>query len=292
MKKILKDPFIHFIILGLLLFVVYGFVNDTSNSRDTIIIDTNDIESMTAKWVMQWKRTPTQEELSNLVFQNIKQEVFYQEALKMNLDHNDEIIKRRLSQKMEFLSNDLATLSEPNEEELKAYFNAKSEKYMLPYAYDLYQIVFTHDKHTNVDITLKNVLETSENISLEAMESKGDRLPFPYYFANTNTQALGAQLGIEFAENLEQLALNKWVGPVDSGFGKHLVYITRRENPKLPELITIKDLVLRDFQYEKQKEVNELIFKNLKKNYEIDFNFEESNSANQFKLLVEEKLSY
>ena len=59
MKKILKDPFIHFIVLGLLLFVVYGFVNDTSNSRDTIIIDTNDIESMTAKWVMQWKRTPT-----------------------------------------------------------------------------------------------------------------------------------------------------------------------------------------------------------------------------------------
>ena len=117
MKKFLKEPFLHFIILGALLFLVYGFINQDSNNRDEIIIDTNDLENFTSKWEMQWKRPPTQAELSNLILSNIKQEVFYQEALKMNLDHNDEIIKRRLSQKMEFLSNDLASLSEPNDEE-------------------------------------------------------------------------------------------------------------------------------------------------------------------------------
>jgi hypothetical protein len=78
MKKFLKEPFLHFIVFGVLLFIIYGFVNQESNNRDEIIIDTNDIESYTAKWEMQWKRPPTQEELSNLILQNIKQEVFYQ----------------------------------------------------------------------------------------------------------------------------------------------------------------------------------------------------------------------
>lgn len=290
MKKILNDPFIHFIALGFLLFVVYGLVNDTSDSRDSIVIDTNDIESLSAKWEMQWKRPPTEEELSNLVLQNIKQEVFYQEALKMNLDHNDEIIKRRLSQKMEFLSNDLATLREPSNEELKVYFNLHSEKYMLPYTFDLYQIVFTNDTNIDIDKSLESALKASKELSMEAMQSKGNRLPFPYYFANTNTIELASQLGTAFAENLEDLELNKWVGPVDSGFGKHLVYITRREEPKLPDLNSIKDIVLRDFQYDKQNEVNALIFKTLKNNYSIDFDFEDSKEANKFESIIKQKL--
>ena len=290
MKKILKDPFIHFIALGLLLFVVYGLVNDTSDARDSIVIDTNDIESLIAKWEMQWKRPPTEEELSNLVLQNIKQEVFYQEALKMNLDHNDEIIKRRLSQKMEFLSNDLATLREPNDEELKVYFNLHSEKYMFPYTYDLYQIVFTNDANTDIDKSLELALKASKELSMEAMQSKGNRLPFPYYFANTNTIELASQLGTTFAQNLENLELNTWVGPIDSGFGKHLVYITRREEPKLPNLNSIKDIVLRDFQYDKQNEVNALIFKTLKSNYSIDLDFEDSKEANKFESIIKQKL--
>ena len=78
MKKLLKEPLLHFLAIGLILFLVYGFVNQDSNNRDEIIIDTNDIDSYIAKWEMQWKRPPTQEELSNLILQDIKQEVFYQ----------------------------------------------------------------------------------------------------------------------------------------------------------------------------------------------------------------------
>ena len=291
MKKILRDPLVHFIALGFLLFFGYSLVGDTPASRDSIIIDSRDIESMTGKWEMQWNRPPTQEELCNLVLQNIKQEVFYQEALKMNLDHNDEIIKRRLSQKMEFLSNDLATLSEPSDEELKAYFNSQAEKYMLPYAYELYQVVFTNDKHDNADVAFKNALEASKNLSLDEMGSKGDRLPFPYHYANTNARELAGQLGSVFADNLETLELNRWLGPVESGFGKHLVYIIEREDPKLPELTSIKDLVLRDFQYQKQKEVNNLIFHTLKDKYELEFNFEDSEGSDEFESVIRQKLT-
>lgn len=291
MKKLLKDPLLHFLAIGLILFLVYGFVNKDSNNKDEIIIDTNDIESYTAKWEMQWKRPPTQEELSNLILQDIKQEVFYQEALKMNLDHNDEIIKRRLSQKMEFLSNDLATLSEPSDEELEDYYKLHSNKYLTTYTYSLYQIVFTNDNHSNPDDVIQSILNDSENLSFEDMKAKGDNLPFPFHYSNLSSFELNSQLGNVFTDNLETIELNKWVGPVASGFGKHIVYITEKQEPYLPHLADVRDAVLRDYQYDKQKEVNQVIFNTLKNNYTIKFNFEDSEAANSFKDILENKLN-
>ena len=291
MRKLLKDPFFHFIGIGIALFLVYGFVSDTDNSRDVIVFDSNDLASLSSKWEMQWNRTATQEELSSLVLQNIKQEVFYQEALKMNLDHNDEIIKRRLSQKMEFLSNDLATLSQPSDQELEDYLASKTENYLLPFEYDLYQIVFTNDKHKDSLNALEDALKRSSQLSLDEMRELGDNLPFPFYYANTTAEELASQLGSAFSDSIVELGLNSWHGPVSSGYGSHLVYITRRNQPKLPELKSIKDLVLRDFQYDKQKELNEMIFQSLKDKYSIELDFDESEEASDFKSLIEKKLS-
>ena len=131
MKKILREPFVHFIVIGIALFFLYGLVNKNTDSKNTIIINDFDLENIISSFEMQWKRDPTEQELQNIINQNIKQEVFYQEALKMNLDHNDEIIKRRLSQKMQFLSNDIAALSEPTDEVLKRYYKKKSKKYLI-----------------------------------------------------------------------------------------------------------------------------------------------------------------
>ncbi len=292
MKKIVREPLFHFLLLGAFLFLLFHLINNSQqNSKEEIIIDTNELKGLTAKWEMQWKRQPTQEELSNLILQNVRQEVFYQEALKMNLDHNDEIIKRRLSQKMEFLSNDLANLTQPSDAELEAYFQEHSEKYMLPYSYSLYQLVFTYDNHKNPVEALKTVMEVSNELSIQDLQNKGDQLPFPYHFKTTNSDALASQLGTVFSDNLENLELKKWVGPVSSGFGEHMVYITQRIVPRLPDLSSVKTLVLRDYQYEKQKEVNDAIFKTLKKNYRVSFDFDETTYAKDFKSYLENKIN-
>ena len=145
MKKLLREPLVHFILIGIGLFLLYGWVSDRNRSPDTIYFDDYDMNNIIASWEMQWKRLPTDEELKSLVDQKIRQEVFYQEALKMNLDHNDEIIRRRLAQKMNFLSNDLATLKEPTTEELQEYFEENREKYMSPPVFSFYQLPFRAD---------------------------------------------------------------------------------------------------------------------------------------------------
>ena len=127
MKNLIREPLFHFLFFGGLLFGLYAWVSDPDEDGQTIIISDYDMENLIASWEMQWKRLPTDDELKRLVEQNIKQEIFYQEALKMNLDHNDEIIKRRLAQKMQFLSNDLAKLRQPTEEEIQAFYQTHKD---------------------------------------------------------------------------------------------------------------------------------------------------------------------
>ena len=224
MKNLLKEPLFHFVLIGFGLFLLYGWVSDRNDSQETIYFDDYDMNNIIASWEMQWKRLPTDEELKSLVEQNIRQEVFYQEALKMNLDHNDEIIKRRLAQKMNFLSNDLATLKEPTEDELRKYYEDNLEKYMLSPIYSFYQISFRSDSRADPQADALQFLEKIKDSAPQMLSDSGDRLPFPYYFETIDSQGLDRQLGMEFARSLEGLDTGIWTGPVRSGFGWHLVY--------------------------------------------------------------------
>ena len=214
MKKLLKEPLLHFILLGFLLFALYSIVNKQNDSENIIMIDDYDMNNIIASWEMQWKRLPTDEELKSLVDQNIKQEIFYQEAVKMKLDHNDEIIKRRLAQKMQFLSNDLATINEPTDEELKKFYDANFEDYLTPYVYSFYQIICSQDNRTDPKNDAEQLLSKYSNASFEEMKTKGDALPFPYYFENTDANEINRQLGMQFSKAMETTTTNGWMGPI------------------------------------------------------------------------------
>lgn len=291
MKKILKEPFVHFIIIGAALFLVYGLVNDKTSSKDTIIINDFDVSSIISKWEMQWKRAPTEKELQNLINLNIKQEVFYQEALKMNLDHNDEIIKRRLAQKMKFLSNDIAAMVEPTATLLNAYYIEHESKYLEPTYYTLYQITFSSDNRKDNYSDAQETLKQFPAVSFDEMRDKGDILPFNYHFENVNANELGLQLGSKFSEALDKQEINRWVGPVPSGFGYHLVYITHKEAPKLPPFERVKKVVVRDYEYDKQQEINEFIYQEFKKKYAIEFDIQSGDFDPKFVEYLEEEFN-
>lgn len=269
MKKILKEPFLHFIVLGIFLFVLYGWLNEKTDDKNTIIINDFDVSSIISKWEMQWKRPPTEKELENSINLNIKQEIFYQEALKMNFDHNDEIIKRRLAQKMQFLSNDIASMIEPTNEELKKYYQEHEAKYIAPPTYTIYQITFSPDDRKDHLKDATETLKKHPDASFNEMKELGDALPFNYYYENINAGELGLQLGSNFAEELNNVGINQWTGPIKSGFGYHLVYIVEKTPPTLPDFELIKSDIIRDYEYDYQNEINETIYQDFKKQYEI-----------------------
>jgi hypothetical protein len=274
MKKLLKEPLVHFILIGIGLFILYGWVSGREDSRDKIYFDDYDMNNIIASWEMQWRRLPTDEELKSLVEQNIRQEVFYQEALKMNLDHNDEIIKRRLAQKMNFLSNDLATLKEPTKDELRKYFEENQDKYLLPPIYSFYQISFRSDSRTNAESDASQTLVSIKDQSPENVKEQGDELPFPYFFKSIDKDELDRQLGLEFATALKDLDTVMWSGPVRSGFGWHLIYMTNKIPARVPELESIVKELKRDFEYENQRKINDQVYDKLRTNYEIEYDLD------------------
>ena len=274
MNKVLKEPLFHFLLLGIALFLVYGLVTNELDDEDTIVIDNFDIDNIIASWEMQWKRLPTDEELKSLIQQNIKQEIFYQEAIKMNLDHNDEIIKRRLSQKMQFLSSDIANMNEPNDKELKDFYQENLDAYMSPYSYEMYQIIFSPDRRDDPKTDAQTTLEKIEKQDPVSAKNLGDNMPFPFYFEAVDENELNRQLGMEFSKELEKIETDQWSGPVKSGFGYHLVYIVKKVTPSPIEFETIKAEVLRDLEYQNQQRMNELIYNEFRKNYTIEYDLD------------------
>ena len=158
MKKILKEPLLHFLLIGAVLFLVYNLVN-TEQKENEIIIDDNLINELAAKWELMRNRQPNLQELKSLVASFIEQEILYREALAMNLDHNDEIVKRRLAQKMEFISDELAEVLQPTEEMLKEYYEKNIENYTKPSVFTFKQVYFSQDKRTSAVEDAKRILE-------------------------------------------------------------------------------------------------------------------------------------
>ena len=271
MKKVFREPLIHFLLLGLGLFILYGIVSKNQVDEDTIIIDDFDVNNIIASWEMQWKRLPTDQELKSLILQNIKQEIFYQEALKINLDHNDEIIKRRLSQKMQFLSNDIASLKQPDAEDLKQYYKDHIDKYKSPYSYSLYQIIFSPDYREDPKADAIKTLAELGKVNPDKAKSSGDRMPFPFYYQNMDENELNRELGLNFSNSLRRIDSNKWNGPVKSGFGYHLVYITDKKEPSPIDFEIIRNEVERDYEYDQQKLLEEEIYEEYRKNYHIQY---------------------
>ena len=128
------------------------------------------------------------------------------------------------------------------------------------------------------------------NVTFDEMKNLGDKLPFSYYVENVSANELGLQLGSKFPEALESQETNKWIGPIPSGFGYHLVYINNKTESKLPDFDLIKNIILRDYEYDIQEETNELIYNELKKNYNIDFDIKSNDFDPKFVDILEQDL--
>ena len=107
--RLVREPLVHFLLLGGLLFGAWYAFNDQPPISDSnrIVLDEAQVASLAATFQRTWLRLPSHEELAGLVKDRIKEEILYREALALGLDRDDQVIRRRLRQKMEFVSTDL-----------------------------------------------------------------------------------------------------------------------------------------------------------------------------------------
>ncbi|EJC6851437.1 peptidyl-prolyl cis-trans isomerase [Vibrio parahaemolyticus] len=269
LKKIIKEPFIHFLFLGGLIFFSYSMLQQYHQNDDgtDIVLDQRELNHVVELWKLQWKRDPNEQELTAIVDRYLRQEVFYREALAMDLDKNDKIIKERLSQKMESIAVDLNTLmSPPTDDELKKYFNENSDSYIEPEKYTFKQILFTNDELSIPQLTqLKNSLNKGKEVPLNRIH----KYSIPYEWKSVPSNEIKINLGEDFLKQLKSSDTKEWLGPIDSTYGMHLVYLESKTPSKLGDFDDIKARVLRDYQYQKGILAQKKLYSDLRKKYQI-----------------------
>jgi hypothetical protein len=249
------------------MFIVFSIANkeEAVESPKKIVVTSAEIERLRATWSKKMNRPPTKTELHGLIESFIKEEIYYREALALGLDQDDTIIRRRLMQKMEFLSNDLAELNQPDEAALKKYFLENKEKYKLPARASFTHIYFSLDKRgAKAHEDANNVLS---KLNVPRAPELGDSFIMEYDFVRETPFEVERLFGKNFAEQLFRSEINTWQGPIMSGYGLHLVRVSEKINAHLPELASVIEKVRRDLMFEQRKKINKEIYDRFKERH-------------------------
>jgi peptidyl-prolyl cis-trans isomerase C len=231
LKRWLREPLLHFLLLGVGLFAVYGYVqrgHGGVESSKQISLSLDDLRTMDMYFESQWHRQPTPAEFQAMVEDKVREEVLYREALAMGLDKDDTIVKRRMAQKMQFLAEDVATAREPSTGELKAWFEKNGNKFALPSRYSFRHLYFSPDKrgkNAQQDAAKALTIISGQPEDSAVAASLADKFMFQDYYGDQATEAIAKEFGPQFAIAIEKLKPGSWQGPIQSGYGWHLVFV-------------------------------------------------------------------
>lgn len=231
MNRILREPLIHFLLLGALLFAIYAYTERGSVVDDRsrqLALSYDDLAQLALVFQSQWRRDPTPEEFNGLVESKVQGEILYREALALGLDQNDEIVKRRMAQKMQFLAEDVAAAHAPTTDELKAWYDKNREAFAQPSRIGFRHLYFSPDKrgkgaHDDAAAGLVKLAGQPEDSKLAT--SLADPFMFQDYYRDRAPEFLAKEFGPNFALAVVKLTAGSWQGPIESGLGWHLVFV-------------------------------------------------------------------
>ncbi|HEY6342559.1 MAG TPA: peptidylprolyl isomerase [Bryobacteraceae bacterium] len=229
-------------LLGLALFGITGYTNRGYRGVELskqIALTTDDLRQMVLTFAAQWERLPNPQELQGLVEEKVREEVLYREGIAMGLDKDDTIVKRRMAQKMQFLAEDVAGAHEPSTAELKAWFEKNSEKFALPGRYSFRHLYFSPDRRgknaqQDAAMRLTEIAGLQEDSKRDVL--LGDAFMFQDYYSDRTPEQLAKEFGPRFAVAIEETKPGSWQGPIESGYGWHLVFVDSVIPGRVPAL--------------------------------------------------------
>ena len=274
LKRLMREPLVHFILIGFSLFVIYSLITPgtSTSSSKRIELTQDDLTQLKLSWAAQWQRPPTTNELRGLIDEKLQKEILYREGIALGLDQNDEIIKRRMAQKMEFLAEDVSSLSEPSSAELKAWFEQNSARFTLPGLLTFRHFYFSPDKRgAKTQADAEQALEKlAGNLSDAQKSALGDKFMFQDYYADSSLEQIAKTFGTQFSEAIFKLAPGRWHGPIESGLGWHLVWIEAVTPGRVPDFDEVDSTQLKsEWVTDQRAESKRKSFELMRQRYEV-----------------------
>jgi hypothetical protein len=238
---------------------------------DEIVVSTGRVEHLAATYARTWQRQPTEAELKGLIDDWVREEIAYREAMALGLDKDDTVIRRRLRQKLEFMSEDVAALADPTDAELSAFLEAHPDIFHMETRYTFSQVYLDPQRHG--DKLARDAARLLAQLNAAGAKADistlGDLLLLEQTYRSVSTRDVAAQFGEAFATRLDGVAPGKWQGPIESGYGVHLVLISERADGGAPELAAVRDNVRREWENAQRLENNRKVYENLLKRYTV-----------------------
>lgn len=271
MSKWLKEPLIHFLLLGALIFWIYGLTAGAGSEPGEIFISRGQQENLLNTFSRTWQRPPTPEEFQGLLRDYLRQEIAYRESRAMGLDENDIVIRRRLRQKLELLAEDVASMVAPTTEQLQSYLDENREDFLIEPRISLRQVYFSRDRRG--DDAERDAIQLLQRITTDGpeggFEELGDPIPLPPRIEGLRESEVARLFGTVFTDDLQGLEAGRWSGPVESGFGLHLVFIEERIEGRPPGLEEVRDAVQREWLSQRRRESIDALYERLGEKYTI-----------------------
>jgi hypothetical protein len=274
MKRFLREPLLHFLLLGIALFGVYALARDKTPDRTgQIVVTQSQIEQLVIGFTRTWQRPPTAEELAGLVEDRIREEVLYREAMSMGLDRDDTIVRRRLRQKLEFLIPDLASqIAPPTERELEAYFRQHADKYRGAPTVSFEQVFFDRERRgQSAWEDAKSALTrlNGPRGSAVNLDTVGDASLLPIELTRSPETEVARLFGGTFCQSLAKVPPGRWAGPLESSYGLHLVLVREQVPGRVPEMAGVREAVLRDLQAERRQQALDAAYAKFRTRYAV-----------------------
>jgi hypothetical protein len=268
----LREPLLHFLLIGAALFLLFHFLGGgrTEAPREIVVGEAR-VEALAENFARTWMRPPTAQELKGLVDDYVAEEVYYREAIAMGLDRDDTVIRRRLRQKMEFISEDLASAVKPTDAQLQQYLEQHADKFVQASRLTFQQVFFSGEKRGQA------ASRDAESLLAELQAGRGPANPLdagdptllPAAMESVSSQEIANTFGSEFAVKVEDAPVGQWAGPFESGYGLHVVRVDQRDPGVMPTLAEIRPLVEREWASEQRTRTNKELLDKLLAKYEV-----------------------
>jgi len=264
LRKFIREPLVHFLGGALLIFAFFWATGTGRDPADySISIDETDIDRLTTDWERNFRRAPTQQELDGLIDQEIAEEIYYREALRLGLDKDDPVIRRRLFKKMQFIESENSEEIAPTDAILQQWMDSHPANYSLSPLYDFEQIYLGQISTA----AAADIIEQLKQGAKPATFAKP--LSLPVALDDATSDEISRQFGDRFAGQLAGLEPSVWSGPVPSGFGLHAVKITAKKPGKVAALDEVRQRVTNDWSAAQRTTQKEKALDRYRPQYEI-----------------------
>jgi PPIC-type PPIASE domain len=265
MNRLLREPLLHFFVLGAALFWLYGWVSaGRSAVPNEIVVSRGQLTNLKEQFERVWQRPPSAQELQGLVDGWVHDEIYYREGLAMGLDRDDPVVRRRIGLKVQFIV-DGAIPAPPTDEQLQTWLNARADTYRIQPSFSLQQIYFDPSRHAN---RFERALSEAHAALNRGRRVAGDWTALPSSLDGTGAE-VARVFGTDFERALESLPVGTWVGPVKSAFGLHLVRLDARQPGRSATLAEVREAVERDWLHARAQESMDASYERLRSSYVV-----------------------